>query len=155
MNGGWLCLQQDQPAGPSDEFADSDFPEPAAIEDKTLAVHCMMTGSAQQAENPYQRKGIGTRMAESLIQWARENGWEHIEADAFEEIPWIYEITGSAGYKFWEKLGFYIAERHPHPHLQGEDEFVEKLEEQAKEAGISPERAKDRIIMRLDLIGNS
>ena len=153
MNGGWLCLQQDQPAGPSDEFAESDFPEPASIEDKTLSVHCMMTGSSQQAENPYQRKGIGTRMAKALIQWARENDWEHIEADAFEEIPWIYEITGSAGYTFWEKLGFYIAERHPHPHLQeGQDEFVEKLEEQAEAAGISPEKAKDRIVMRLDLV---
>ncbi len=152
MNGGYLCLQQDPPAGPADGFADSDFPEPASIEDKTLSVHCMMTGSSLQAENPYQRKGIGTRMAETLIQWARENGWEHIEADAFEEIPYIYEVTGSAGYTFWEKLGFHIADRHPHPHLQGQDEFVQKLEEKAKAIGISPERARDRIIMRLDLM---
>ena len=152
MNGGCLCLQQDQPAGPADGFADKDFPEPAAIEDKTLSVHCFMTGSSQQAENPYQRKGIGTRMAKTLIQWAEANGWEHIEADAFEEIPWVYEITGSAGYTFWEKLGFYIADRHPHPHLQGQDEFVQKLEEQAKAIGISPERARDRIVMRLDLV---
>ena len=152
MNAGYLCLQQDQPAGPADGFADRDFPEPASIEDKTLSVHCMMTGSSQQAENPYQRKGIGTRMAETLIQWARANGWEHIEADAFEDIPLIYEITGSAGYTFWEKLGFHIADRHPHPDLQGQDEFVQKLEEQAKAVGISPERARDRIIMRLDLM---
>ena len=152
MNGGWLCLQQDSPFGPADGFVDSDFPEPAAIEDKTLSVHCMMTGSSQQDENPYQRKGIGTRMVRTLIQWAGANDWEHIEADAFEEIPWIYEITGSAGYTFWEKLGFHIADRHPHPHLQGHDDFVQKLEEQAKAAGISPERARDRIIMRLDLV---
>ena len=78
MNGGYLCLQQDPPAGPADGFADSDFPEPTSIEDKTLSVHCMMTGSSLQAENPYQRKGIGTRMAETLIQWAGANGWEHI-----------------------------------------------------------------------------
>ena len=152
MNGGWLCLQQNSPFGPADGFVDSDFPEPAAIEDKTLSVHCMMTGSSQQDENPYQRKGIGTRMVRTLIQWAGANDWEHIEADAFEEIPLVYEITGSAGYTFWEKLGFYIADRHPHSHLQGQDEFVQKLEEQAKAIGISPERARDRIIMRLDLI---
>jgi hypothetical protein len=91
-------------------------------------------------------------MVRTLIQWAGANGWEHIEADAFEEIPWIYEITGSTGYTFWEKLGFHIADRHPHPHLEGHDEFVQKLEEQAKAVGLSPERAKDRIIMRLDLI---
>jgi GNAT superfamily N-acetyltransferase len=152
MNGGSLCLQQDHPAGPADGLADNDFPEPASIEDKTLSVHCFMTGTSLRSENPYQRKGIGTRMARTLIQWAEANGWEHIEADAFEELPLVYEITGSAGYAFWEKLGFYIADRHPHPHLEGEDEFVQKLEEQAKTVGISPERAKDRIIMRLDLI---
>jgi GNAT superfamily N-acetyltransferase len=148
---GWLCLQQDHPEGPADGFGDNDFPELAAIEDKTLSVHCMMTGSSLQAENPYQRKGIGTRMARTLIQWAGANGWEHIEADAFDDIPGIYELTGSTGYMFWEKLGFYIADRHPHPHLEGEDEFVEKLEGLAKAAGISPEKAKDRIVMRLDL----
>jgi GNAT superfamily N-acetyltransferase len=152
MNDGSLCLQQDHPAGPGDRFADNDFPDPAAIEDKTLSVHCMMTGSSLQAENPYQRKGIGTRMARTLIQWAGANGWEHIEADAFEEIPHIYEVTGSTGYMFWEKLGFYVADRHPHPHLNGHDDFVRNLEEQAKAIGISPEMARDRIIMRLDLI---
>lgn len=150
MHGGYLCLQQDPPDGPADAFADNDFPELAAIEDKTLSVNCMMTGSSLQAENPYQRKGIGTRMAKTLIQWAEANGWEHIEADALEEIPWVYETT--PGYTFWEKLGFYIADRHPHPDLQGQDEFVQKLEEQAKAIGISAERARDRIVMRLDLV---
>jgi hypothetical protein len=36
---GGLCLQQDSPAGPADDFADNDFPAPAQIEDRTLAVH--------------------------------------------------------------------------------------------------------------------
>ena len=131
-------------------MTDSDFPELADIEDKTLSVHCLMTGSSHRAENPYQRKGIGTRMAKTLIQWAGENGWEHIEAEALEDIPLVYDVT--TGYTFWEKLGFHIADRHPHPDLQGQDEFVQKLEEQAKAVGISSERARDRIIMRLDLV---
>lgn len=154
INNGAMCLQQDHPAGPPDGFADTDFPELAAIEDKTLSVHCMMTGCSLQADNPYQRKGIGTRMAQALIQWAGDKGWEHIEADAFENIPQVYEITGSVGYPFWEKLGFYIADRHPHPDLLGHEheEFVQKLEEQAKTIGVSPERAMDRIVMRLDLV---
>lgn len=80
---GGLCLQQDHPAGPAEDFANSDFQDPAHIEDKTLAVHCLMTGSPQQKENPYQRKGIGTRMVRTLIQWAKANGWERIEADSF------------------------------------------------------------------------
>jgi hypothetical protein len=151
---GGLCLQQDQTAGPVDYFADSDFPATAEIEDKTLVVHCMMTGSPQQKENPYQRKGIGTRMVRALIEWAKANGWERIEADSFEDIPIIYEITGSAGHTFWEKMGFHLVDRHPHPELQGRSqfgEFVKTLEEQAKSIGIPLERAIDRLVMRLNL----
>ncbi|MFC1639519.1 GNAT family N-acetyltransferase [Gemmatimonadota bacterium] len=113
-----------------------------------------MTGSPQQKENPYQRKGIGTRMVRALIEWAKANRWQRIEADSFEDIPIIYEITGSAGHSFWEKMGFHIADRHQHPELQNRDQFVEfvkTLEEQAESIGIPPERARDRLVMRLDL----
>lgn len=148
---GLLCLQQGFPEGPAEDFAESDFPSLGQIEEKTLAVNCLMTGSSQQRENPYQRRGIGTRMVRTLIQWAKENGWERIEADSFEDIPIIYEITGSAGHTFWEKLGFHMVDRHPHPHLQKRDEFVMTLEEQAEPLGIPHERARDRLMMRLDL----
>jgi len=151
---GYLCLQQDYPAGPKDDFVDSDFPAPEQIENKTLAVHCLMTGCSQLKENPYQRKGIGTRMVRTLIQWAKANKWDCIEADAFEDIPIIYKITGSTGYTFWEKLGFKIADRYPHPHLQEPHEFhefVTTLKEQAKSIGIPPEKAIDKIVMRLNL----
>jgi hypothetical protein len=148
---GGLCLQQGFPSGPADDFADRSFPALAQIEDKTLAVHCLMTGSPQQKENPYQRKGIGGRMVRALIQWAGEHGWDRIEARAFEDIPIIYEITGSAGHTFWEKLGFSMVDRHPHPDLQSRDPFVITLEEQAASLGIPRERAKDQLIMRLDL----
>ena len=149
-----LCLQQDPPAGPAEDLADIDFPIPAQIDDKTLAVYCLMTGSPQQKENPYQRKGIGTRMVKALIEWAKANGWNRIEAESFEDLPVIYEITGSAGHTFWEKLGFRIVDRYPHPELQDQNKYVEfitTLEEQAKSVGILPERARDRLVMRLDL----
>ncbi len=147
----WLCLQQDFPAGPAEDFLGSSFPALAQMKDKTLVVHCLMAGSPQQVENPYQRKGIGTRMVRTLIKWAKANGWERIEADSFEDLPLIYKVTGSAGHTFWEKLGFYIADRHPHPHLQDGNEFARMLEEQARSIGISSERARDRLVMRLDL----
>jgi hypothetical protein len=153
---GGLCLQQDYPSGPKEDFADTDFPPLSRIEDRTLAVHCLMTGSSQLKENPFQRKGIGSRMAACLIRWAAANGWNRIEADSFEEIPIIYEMTGSTGHLFWEKLGFSVADRTPHPDLQAaglmaEDPFIKTLEAQARAVGISPERAKDKIVMRLDL----
>jgi len=152
---GGLCLQQDHPSGPADDLAEKDLPPLARIEDKTLVVHCLMTGSPQQKENPFQRKGIGSRMVRTLIAWATAHGWERIEADSFEDLPIIYEASGSAGHTFWEKLGFSVVDRHPHPALQQvEDPFITTLEEQARSAGIDPARAKDRIVMRLDLRQN-
>jgi GNAT superfamily N-acetyltransferase len=151
---GGPCLQQDPPGGPVDDFADSDFPAPAEIEDKTLVVHCLMTGSPLQKENPYQRKGIATRIVTTLIEWAKANGWDRIEADSFEDLPIIYEGTGSAGHSFWEKLGFRLVDRHLHPELQDRNklpEFIATLEQQAKSAGLPPETARDRLVMRLDL----
>jgi hypothetical protein len=148
---GELCMQQDHPFGPVDDFADADFPTLEEMVNKTLVVHCMMAGSPQQEKNPYQRKGIGSRMVKVLIQWAKARGWERIEVDAFEEIPIIYELSGSAGHTFWKKLGFEVADRYPHQYLQERNEFVEKLEAQAKVLGIDVERAKDKIVMRLEL----
>ena len=148
---GTLCLQQDHPAGPAANFAVNDFPAPTEITDKTLEIHCLMTGCPQQKENPYQRIGLGARMVSTLIQWAKTNHWDHIEAKSFEDLPLIYENTGSAGHTFWEKLGFIAADRFPHPYLQEQNEFVTKLEQQAKAIGIPLERAKDQIIMRHDL----
>ncbi len=43
----------------------------------------MMTGSPQQKSNPYQRKGTGTRMVETLILWVKANGWEDVEVKSF------------------------------------------------------------------------
>ena len=148
---GGLCLQQDPPAGPEDDFTDSEFPPQKQMEEKTLLVHCMMSGSTNLSKNPYRRVGLGTRMVEVLIEWAVANGWDCIEVDAFEDLPIIYEITGSAGLSFWEKLGFRLVDRYPHPELRRRDWFVRTLEEQAKAAGIPPERARDKLVMRLDL----
>ena len=148
---GEMCLLQDYPSGPIADFAETEFSPLEEIENKTLAIHCLMTGSSQQEKNPFQRKGIGSRMVRFLVQWAKDKGWEHIEVDAFEDLPLVYEITGSAGISFWQKLGFHIFDRHPHPYLQERNEFVVQLEEQAESVGISLEKAKDRIVMHLDL----
>ena len=151
---GGLCIQQDHPAGPVENLANSEFPVLSQIEDKTLVVYCLMTGSARQKENPYQRRGVGTRMVRVLIEWAMDKGWEGIEADSFEDLPIIYEITGSAGHPFWEKQGFRLVDRYPHPDLKDTgqySEFIKMPEEQAQSAGILPQRARDRLVMRLDL----
>ena len=72
----------------------------------------------------------------------------------FEDLPIIYEITGSAGHTFWEKLGFRLVDRHPYPELQDRNkfpEFIMRLEEQANSIGLPPETARDRLVMRFDM----
>jgi hypothetical protein len=74
-----------------------------------------------------------------------------VEADAFEDLPIVYEITGAAGITFWEKLEFEAVDRYPHPHLQEPSDFTAMIEAQARAAGVAPDRAKEKIVMRLSL----
>lgn len=93
-------------------------------------------------------------MVRTLIEWAKAKGWEGIEAGSFEDIPIIYEITGSTRHSFWEKTEFRLIDRHPHQALQDHsqfNEFIKTLTEQVKSLGIMPERVCDRLVMRLDL----
>ncbi len=148
---GCLCLQQDFPGRPLDDFSERNFLPQRELIDQTIKVHCLMTGSPQREDNPYQRKGIGTRLVQKLVEWARENGWKAIEAEAFEDLPIVYAITGSAGRTFWEKLGFCMVDRFPHPDLAEAVDFLAVLEEQAEEAGMTKEQARDCMVMRLEL----
>ena len=148
---GFFCLQQNPPGGPSVDFAQHPFPSPDAMKDRTLTVRCLMTGSPKFSENPYQRKGIGTRMARALMEWARVHGWEGIEARSFEDLPSLYAHTGNAGRGFWEKLGFGIVKTEPNPAFQEENDFVRKLREEAKAMGLDAEAFRNSYTMRLDL----
>lgn len=146
---GGLCLQQRLPGGLADELLEAEFPDFDGIQEKVLAVYCMMTGSPFQEKNPYQRVGIGSRMARELICWAREWGWQTIETTAYEDLEEIYRVSGSAGRRFWEKLGFRIVEKKSEPAIQGE--FLSKLQEQAVAQGLNPEDAQNNYIMQIQL----
>ena len=148
---GFFCLQQNPPGGPSVNFSERSFPSPEEIRDKTLTVRCIMTGSPKVSENPYQRKGIGTRMARTLIRWAREHGWQGVEARSFEDLPTLYAHTGNAGRTFWEKLGFAIRKTETNPAFEQENDFVRRLREEATSRGLDPETVKNSYTMRLDL----
>ena len=145
---GQLCLQQGHPAGPSERLVEERFPLLEELDDKTLTVHCLMTGSPFQEENPYQRKGLGTWMARELIRWAGERGWEAIEATAYADVGIIYEITGQAGVRFWERLGFRRV-RTEEAGFRGE--FAETVRAQAAERDIDPDDALKKHTMRLNL----
>jgi GNAT superfamily N-acetyltransferase len=149
---GFLCLQMDPPEGPRDDFSEFDFPPRGELKAQTLKIHCLMTAPPGEKDLTYRRRGIGTQLVQKLIEWAGANGWKGIEADAFEDLPLIYQVTGGAGRMFWEKLGFSVADRFPNPHLRQYPDFARKLEEQAGQLGIDRQKAKDIIVMRLALL---
>jgi len=147
--GGAFCLQAFPPSA-GEFLAGERLPTLSELQDKTLRVHCLMAGSPFQKENPYQRKGIGTRMVQALICWARENGWEGIEATAVEDLSILYEHTGMAGKRFWEKLRFRILETE-RKKRDGWGKVFEILREQAAAQGLDPDIA-ETFAMRLDRI---
>ncbi|OGO05616.1 MAG: hypothetical protein A2Y73_01065 [Chloroflexi bacterium RBG_13_56_8] len=150
---GFLCLQQAYPDGASERLVRNCFPPLEEMGDKTLLVHCLMVGSPYWEENPYRRKGIGTRLVRALMRWAKDCGWEAIEAFAFEELDVIYDASGATGKRFWERLGFQMVGQDTLP-LGGVDEgFVSAMREQAVALGLQPEDAQNRYTMRFELKG--
>ncbi len=147
--GAAFCLQQAYPAGPKDDLAAQAFPAREEMPDKTLFVHCLMIAAPAEEPARYRRKGLATRMAFELIRWAGDQGWDAIEANAYEEIPLLYAIAGVAGRRFWEKIGFEIVHADTEPGMIGE--LLEAIRKDAAAAGIPPEKAANRYRMRLDL----
>jgi hypothetical protein len=147
--GAAFCLQQRYPAGPADDRAEGPFPPPNALPDKTLFVHCLLVVAPKEDPGRYRRKGLATLMARELIRWAREQGWEAIEAHAYEEIPMLYAIAGVAGRRFWEKIGFTCVRADTEPGMTGE--ILEVVRKDAAAAGIPAEHAANRYLMRLEL----
>ena len=150
-SGPGMCLQQEFPYGPAQDFGRRKFPPLARIEDKTLRVHCLMLTPAEPGGESYRRKGIGTRMARTLVEWASENGWRAIEATAYEGLPIVFDITGQAGRSFWEKIGFRLIRTDREPALEEESDFVLRMREEARARSLDPAMIKNRYIMRLDL----
>jgi hypothetical protein len=146
-----MCLQQEFPSGPAKDFGRKRFPPLSEIEDKTLVVHCMMLTSGGPEGELVRRKGIGTRMARTLIDWAKAKGWRAIESTAYEDLPIIYAITGQTGRSFWEKLGFQLIRIEHEPALEVESDFILKVRAEARERGLDPATIKNKYIMRLEL----
>lgn len=149
--GAMMCLQQAHPAGPAHDFAQTDFPPLEQLEDKSLFVHCMMIAPAPQGEPGYRRRGIGTRMARHLIEWARARGWHAIEATAYEDLDIVYGVTGVAGRTFWEKLGFRVAAMGVEPGFEQYPDILRAMIEQGRALGLSAEDVKRKYAMRLGL----
>lgn len=148
---GQWCLQQAFPAGPAPQLAERRFPALAEIEDKTLTVHCLMVGSPSSPDKHLRHRGIATRMVRELIRWAAQQGWTSIEAPAYEDLPILYDITGVAGKRFWEKLGFQIAHTGTEPGFLQEGELLRAMREQAIAQGLDQECVMNLYTMQINL----
>ena len=147
---GGMCLQQAFPNGPSEDLLRCAWPTLDAMAERTLVVHCLMTGSPQQEHNPYQRIGLGTRLATELMTWASERGWQAIEATAYQDLPLYYQITGCAGRSFWEKLGFDEVSVAPEPGFEGAG-LGETALAQGRALGLDPETLFQSYTVRREL----
>jgi hypothetical protein len=146
-----FCMQQTFPSGPPQDFAGASLRPSRELEDRTLAVHCMAAGQPGAGEDPTRRKGLGTRMVRRLIDWARTEGWEAIEATAYADLDVLYAITGAAGRTFWEKIGFRVARTGIEAELRKEGDLLDAMRREAELRGMAPDRLADKYTMRLDL----
>lgn len=146
-----LCMQQDYPYGPGEQLLALDFPALTDLTDKTLRIHCMMAGPALKEDNPYRRHGLASRMVEILCGWARNQGWQALEATAYESLDIVYDTFGQAGREFWEKLNFRLIRTEIEPALADDNEAVRQMRQQAAAKGIDPEKIKNRYVMRREL----
>jgi len=146
-----LCLQQGFPYGPAGDFGRRAFPPLAEIADKTLLVHCMMLAPDEPGRESRRHKGTGTRMARTLVEWAAANGWDAIEATAYEELPVIYSASGQTGRRFWENLGFRLVRTEREPALEEEHDFARTMRDEAAHRGMDPACVSNKYIMRRTL----
>jgi GNAT superfamily N-acetyltransferase len=146
-----LCMQQDYPHGPGEQLLTMDFLALTDLAGRTLRIHCMMVGPALKGDNPYRRRGLGSRMVEVLHNWARDRGWGALEATAYESLDIVYDTFGQAGREFWEKLNFRLIRTEIEPALAGDNEVVRQMKQQATAKGIDPEKIKNRYLMRREL----
>ena len=124
----------------------------------TLWVHCVMTsrpytGGSEQpgltsgaddvfrtAREAGARKGVGLKLAQALVSWARAEGWRRIIKIAPCDLDFFYGIWGGGGRRFWEKAGFNIAGSIYRPQQWSESD-MNTLRAQITEAGMSEEQA--------------
>ena len=144
-----FCLQQEFPAGPPDQLAAQELPPVEKLDDRTLFIHCLMIVAPKDEPDRYRRKGLATRMVRELIRWSIENKWDAIEANAYEEIPILYAISGVAGRRFWEKLDFCVIRQDTEPGISGE--ILEAVRKDAIAVGIPVRDATNRYRMRLEV----
>jgi ribosomal protein S18 acetylase RimI-like enzyme len=147
--GSSLCLLQAFPDGVSECLVENRFPPLEEIQEKTLRVHCWAIAPSFREKNPFQPEGFGTRMAQELVRWARENGWEGIEVTAYEDTEVLNVQIGMPGRRFWDEFGFRVVrtDTETASWFLG---ILDTMREQVVAQGLNPKDAQNRYTMRYD-----
>ena len=106
-----LCVQMEKEARLIASFDVETLTPKDALPSKALCVLCFQVASS------YRGRGIATRMLETLIEWAKENGWEEIHSKAIQHIQPLLDLTGMWSVERYRKLGFQVTGHTPREEL--------------------------------------
>jgi hypothetical protein len=83
------------------------------------------------------RRGVGVKLVQGLIGWAREGDWKRIVTIAHADIDCFYGQLGGGGKAFWEKAGFVVADSF-YVRPGWSDDYIALAETQGREKGMAP-----------------
>ena len=111
---------------------------------KALWVQCVMVckpyETEEEAKKAGARKGVGLKLARTLIPWAKTHGWKRIVHGAHADLDCFYGICGGGGKAFWEKAGFKVIGTFREKNDFWGDYWTDIIERQRKDKGMT---AKD------------
>lgn len=135
------------------DFICSEACEPKEDEG-TIWVLCVMTSTpyddSEGAKKAGARKGIGQKLIQGLITWARKHGWQRLVKVAHADLDCFYGNLGGGGKSFWEKAGFKVASTF-YKCPEWSDDFMALVLSQAKEEGMIEREAWTWYRMRYEL----
>ncbi len=89
-------------------------------------------------------------MVRELVAWTGQNGWEAVEATAYEDLDIIYQVTGQTGRRFWESLGFRVTETGIEEGFFQAEDFFAAMQTEAAAKGLDPETITRKYNLRLE-----
>lgn len=104
-----VCIQQGKYMKNIIDSLDK-FPSIDSLLNKSIEIECFqITGYYHKGnENDYGGQGIANNMLKTLIEWAKDNNWHKIVANAINHIKPLLLWSGMYSLKRYKKLGFRV-----------------------------------------------
>lgn len=105
------CIQDEKNVEAIARLDLESLPSMEDLLDKSLRIECMMVVheyDKSKVKTDYTGRGIGKRMVETLIAWAKDNGWKRIIATAISDVKPLLLWSGSYSVERFKALGFHV-----------------------------------------------